>query len=639
MRRRYPLIGLLAALAACADGTGTRTATPARLVAVDGDLQTGTVGQALALPLRVRVVDPGDRPLGGTQVAFQVTGGGGTVASASATTDDAGMAATTWTLGTSAAAAQSVEATVTGRGGEALTVRFTATARPGPAASLVAVVRPTGGVVNEPVADSLAVRAVDGFGNPVAGVPVDWAATEGGSTVSPERSVTGTDGMARARWTLGPREDVVQTAHATAAGLGTIHFGATAASVLEPMPGEGDGLTIQAGSVVPVGVLLRGLAGGARDVPVQWTVMSGGGYLAAPVARTTSGDHPGIARNQWTLGPNAGVQTLRARAGTLETTITLTATPQGNRTLLAHMPGPILDAQQHRLLWVDTAGGSRVVILRPAPNGVDSVIKSDTIAGPDHLLGGHLTPYGTLVWNRHRLFHRHRGVLIDRGPVEGAVSTNDEWAAWSSGAAVIRLHLETGDLAVVSSEPGSSVRVGANGDVVFLRGGRAWRYRAGAVAEVSVEGEDPLTSIDTDGVNVVYATRPAGGPATVRIDRPGGDLAYRGEAGASDGWASYGLNGGWVVFSVPPIPATRRSPSGAEAPMRANPEGMRIEAVSPLGGAVYVNPVTNSYVMVDRWGFAFPMGVVVPGSSVRWRETRFQMIVGQDVFELLGVFR
>jgi Invasin, domain 3/Filamin/ABP280 repeat/Bacterial Ig-like domain (group 1) len=58
------------------------------------------------------------------------------------------------------------------------------------------------GTVGEALGDSLVVRVLDRFGDPVAGVTVIWSAVNGG-TVSPEQSVTSADGRAGTRRVLG----------------------------------------------------------------------------------------------------------------------------------------------------------------------------------------------------------------------------------------------------------------------------------------------------------------------------------------------------------------------------------------------------------------------------------------------------
>ena len=70
---------------------------------VAGDLQAGFIGEALPVAAVVRVTDANGHPAGLVQVRFAVTSGGGSVTPASAVTNPAGLAQTTWTLGTAAA--------------------------------------------------------------------------------------------------------------------------------------------------------------------------------------------------------------------------------------------------------------------------------------------------------------------------------------------------------------------------------------------------------------------------------------------------------------------------------------------------------------------------------------------------------
>lgn len=102
---------------AVAAGTATVTATsgtlssriqvtvaqePRAVEKVAGDLQAGFIGEALPVAAVVRVTDANGHPAGLVRVRFAVTSGGGSVAPASAVTNPAGLAQTTWTLGTAA---------------------------------------------------------------------------------------------------------------------------------------------------------------------------------------------------------------------------------------------------------------------------------------------------------------------------------------------------------------------------------------------------------------------------------------------------------------------------------------------------------------------------------------------------------
>src|SRR6185369_8757016 len=75
----------------------------ARIAAVSGDGQVGTVGTDLALPLVVRVTDASGNGVAGVAVAFAAPAGGG-VAPSSALTAADGTASTRCTLGTVAGA-------------------------------------------------------------------------------------------------------------------------------------------------------------------------------------------------------------------------------------------------------------------------------------------------------------------------------------------------------------------------------------------------------------------------------------------------------------------------------------------------------------------------------------------------------
>ena len=97
----------------------------------------------------------------------------------------------------------------------------------GPIGQLVAVGGDAqSGPATQPLADSLAVRVADAFGNPIAGVTVTWTVISGGGALSPASSASGVDGIARARWTLGSSIGG-QDAEASASGF-TVPFTATA---------------------------------------------------------------------------------------------------------------------------------------------------------------------------------------------------------------------------------------------------------------------------------------------------------------------------------------------------------------------------------------------------------------------------
>lgn len=203
---------------------------PTAIVIAGGDGQPGTVGAPLPAPLTVRVLDSKGRPVQGQEVTFSVVGGGGAVTPAKDTTDASGEARTSWTLG-GAAGAQRVEAEATGGAApDDLDVMFSATAGASAASELELVSgNEQTATAGSTLADSLVVRATDSEGNPVAGVTVTWTAT-GGGTVSEVSTVTGADGRAGVKRTLGTAAGAQATVAASAGLEGSpITFTAIAA--------------------------------------------------------------------------------------------------------------------------------------------------------------------------------------------------------------------------------------------------------------------------------------------------------------------------------------------------------------------------------------------------------------------------
>jgi hypothetical protein len=77
--------------------TVTQVATGVELLS--GNAQTGTENAALPEAIAVRVLDRHGDPVAGVAVEWAVTGGGGSLAPLSSTTDESGGARATWTLG------------------------------------------------------------------------------------------------------------------------------------------------------------------------------------------------------------------------------------------------------------------------------------------------------------------------------------------------------------------------------------------------------------------------------------------------------------------------------------------------------------------------------------------------------------
>ena len=210
---------VVAALAGCGgdDGGPNGPNNPDPLVlakapAPNGDGQSGVVTAPLAEALRVRLTRGGE-PEAGVQVTWAASGTGSI---AGGTSNAEGVATAIWTMPQQAGNATATAA-VSGATGSPVT--FTATAAAAAAASLeLAAGNNQTGDVDAALPVALQVRAEDEFGNPVAGVSVNWAVTAGGGAVAPPTSATGADGLASATFTLGP-DAGMNVATATATGL------------------------------------------------------------------------------------------------------------------------------------------------------------------------------------------------------------------------------------------------------------------------------------------------------------------------------------------------------------------------------------------------------------------------------------
>lgn len=227
---------LAALLMAGSVGCGENLALPdpsaagVQLSIAGGNGQNGTVGEGLAQPLVVQVVDSSGAPIEGLPVAFVVVGGddGGQLQPDTAITDSAGRASSVWVLGT-VPGDRSAEARVSVTGDTMpRVVSFQATAAAGSPDTLRALsplVQP--GRRNEAAASPPVVLVVDRFGNPVGSIPVRWDVTAGGGVLSDSLASTGGDGTASVSWILGDRVGVQKvTARVEAIGGDPVTFSA-----------------------------------------------------------------------------------------------------------------------------------------------------------------------------------------------------------------------------------------------------------------------------------------------------------------------------------------------------------------------------------------------------------------------------
>ncbi len=219
---------LLIAVAACGGGSdgGTNPPPPPpppppagpvvlAMATSSGNAQTGTVGIALASPLRV-LATRNAQPASGVTVTWSTSGTGASLAPPTSVTDNQGIASAMWTLPQTAGPRNATAAVTNATGSPVL---FTATATAGAAAKL-AIVDGNNQTGEQSVLLTSPIRAkvTDQYDNAVAATSVTWTVISGGGSISTATSLTDAFGAAAASWTLGAALGA-QTAQASKAGL------------------------------------------------------------------------------------------------------------------------------------------------------------------------------------------------------------------------------------------------------------------------------------------------------------------------------------------------------------------------------------------------------------------------------------
>ena len=209
------------------------TTVPQLVEILDGDGQTGIVGEPLPNPPSVRVLDPGGAPVSSLDVDFSVSENGGLLESMDGTevspnlkvrTDVMGVATLGgWIVGTTPG---THEVTVEVPG--LVPVILTATAETGPPALLVKVSGDQqSGVVGTLLDAPLGVRVTDTHGNPVAGSTITFGPASGDGSVFPTQATSDSNGTAATEWILGSSQGSQSVAASIETGV-MVTFTATA---------------------------------------------------------------------------------------------------------------------------------------------------------------------------------------------------------------------------------------------------------------------------------------------------------------------------------------------------------------------------------------------------------------------------
>jgi len=287
---------------------------------VSGDGQQGAVGTKLTSALVVRAVDTRGRPIRRLGVHWQVTSGGGHPDVDLNQTDQNGYAFNYWTLGTSTADSQRLEARVAAT--NELLGAFRATASPGPATQVAMSAGDTQTVVRGtrlPIAP--AVRVSDQYGNPVILVTVTFAIGSGGGSVTGATATSVEGGIATVgSWTLGATPGV-NTLTATASGLAgsPVTFTAT---------GTASAVSAARTTVAAAPATVAASTGDHASV-ISITARDDGGFPVAGATVTLAATGTGNALAQ----PNAPTDANGVATGSLS------ATSAGSKTISATVKG------------------------------------------------------------------------------------------------------------------------------------------------------------------------------------------------------------------------------------------------------------------------------------------------------------
>ncbi len=223
-----------------AGASGGVPSSPATLLLVSGNNQSGTVGKPLPLPFTVQATDTAGNGVSGVAITFAVTAGGGTLSTLQVTTNSTGAASTTLTLGPNSGT-NTVMASAGSLSGSPIVFTGTGVAAGGTASSLI-LVSGSGqtGTTGQPLASPFVIKVVDASNNPVAGTAVSFLVTAGGGSLSTTMASTDTQGLASTILTLGASAG----ANSVTASSGTLSgspvvFSATGALPSQAPPATG----------------------------------------------------------------------------------------------------------------------------------------------------------------------------------------------------------------------------------------------------------------------------------------------------------------------------------------------------------------------------------------------------------------
>jgi adhesin/invasin len=316
MRHIAPLsIGFAsAALLSCGGGDLVlpTEGEPATIAIVQGNGLTGRVGEPLAEPLVIRVLDGTGQRVQGATVVIELSAG--SAEPDTADTDSLGEVTSAITLGSQVGETQGA-ARVIKPEGEVAPAGFTLVALAASANGLAMVSGDSQqGTAGTTLAEPLVVEVTDAFGNAIPDVPITWTA-QGGGSVSESSTATDADGRTSVLRTLGSASGT-QTTEARSEGLAgspvVFNHTVTAGNPSGVRIVSGNEQVGLPGTTLPQPLVVDVVDGSGNPVigaAVTWVVTAGGGSLD-PTTGTT--DENGRSSTTWTLGPGTGTNTAQA---------------------------------------------------------------------------------------------------------------------------------------------------------------------------------------------------------------------------------------------------------------------------------------------------------------------------------------
>jgi hypothetical protein len=298
--------------------------TPAsNIVVVAGANQRALAGRQLPQRIVVRATNRRGLGAAGKLVTFRLQAAHGKLDPDTARTDADGRARTQWTLDdtpgpqTLLVAVENVDSAAS----------VDAEAEPVTEnTKVVALADGLGARAGMQIPEPVGIRITDSTGRALAGIPVRWSATDGVVEAIGMRSDSA--GVARARWTLGPRTGTQHVRAYIGAAESRVPPTTVTATALAGAPAtiivvSGDRQQAAAGVVLPKSIVLRVVdAEGNGAAGVSVVLSPSGGQLTDTSLVT---DSLGGIRLRWTLGRVAGEYTVGAHVGGLTKSVKVTA--------------------------------------------------------------------------------------------------------------------------------------------------------------------------------------------------------------------------------------------------------------------------------------------------------------------------